>query len=172
MLPSTSLAVILTTNSWVGGRNNVLGACYIAVGGLCLIAALFFVVGYDMGGCCCSTLLCISGAKPAAQSHHESFLSEHSASSLLRCQHAALSTWPRPPALLSGLIWKRPFGDLANLSWLRSHASEIHTQRQLLAALSSTAAGNGTASHAAASADGHAPAAQQVADVPPSVSKN
>ena len=42
-------AVILSTNSWVGGRNNFLGACYIAVGGLCLLAALFFFLGYDLG---------------------------------------------------------------------------------------------------------------------------
>ncbi|EFN56748.1 hypothetical protein CHLNCDRAFT_17454, partial [Chlorella variabilis] len=38
--------VIITTNSWVGGHNNFLGACYIAVGGLCLLASLFFVMGY------------------------------------------------------------------------------------------------------------------------------
>lgn len=43
------LAVILSTNSWVGGRNNFLGACYIAVGGICLLTALFFFLGYDIG---------------------------------------------------------------------------------------------------------------------------
>jgi hypothetical protein len=43
-------AVIISTNSWVGGRNNFLGACYLAVGGLCLLAALVFFVGYDLGG--------------------------------------------------------------------------------------------------------------------------
>jgi hypothetical protein len=60
------------------------------------------------------------------------------------------------------LIWKRPFGDLSNLSWLRRHASEIHTQQQLVAALSSNRVGNGDA----------APAAEAVAEVPASVSKN
>lgn len=44
-----SPAVILSTNSWVGGRNNFLGACYITVGGLCLLVALFFFLGYDLG---------------------------------------------------------------------------------------------------------------------------
>ena len=43
-------AVIISTNSWVGGRNNFLGACYLAVGGLCLLAALVFFLGYDLGG--------------------------------------------------------------------------------------------------------------------------
>ncbi len=47
--PSSCAAVILSTNSWVGGRNNFLGACYIAVGGVCLLTALFFFLGYDLG---------------------------------------------------------------------------------------------------------------------------
>lgn len=33
----------------MGGRNNFLGACYIAVGGVCLLTALFFFLGYDLG---------------------------------------------------------------------------------------------------------------------------
>ncbi len=45
------LAVIISTNSWVGGRNIFMGACYITVGGLCLLAALFFFAAYDLGGC-------------------------------------------------------------------------------------------------------------------------
>ena len=34
----------------MGGRNVFLGACYLAVGGVCLLAALFFFVAYDLGG--------------------------------------------------------------------------------------------------------------------------
>lgn len=95
--------VIITTNSWVGGRNNFLGACYIATGGACLLAALYFLLAYDLG-----------------------------------------------------LVWKRPVGDLANMSWLRHAAAESHAQQQFAAAASSStgAAGrNGTSSgHAAAPA--------------------
>lgn len=43
-------AVILTTNSWVGGKNIFLGALYVATGGVCLLIALFFFVSYDLGG--------------------------------------------------------------------------------------------------------------------------
>ena len=46
-----SKSVILTTNSWMGGRNNFLGAAYITVGGLCLLAALAFFLAYNAGGC-------------------------------------------------------------------------------------------------------------------------
>ncbi|PSC75562.1 ALA-interacting subunit 3 [Micractinium conductrix] len=74
-------AVILTTNSWVGGRNVFLGALYLATGGVCLALALFFFFGYDLG-------------------------------------------W----------IWKRRYGDLANVSWLRQHAAELHAQQQFAAA--------------------------------------
>lgn len=44
-----SKRVILTTNSWVGGRNIVLPGIYIACGGLCFLAALGFFIGYDLG---------------------------------------------------------------------------------------------------------------------------
>lgn len=44
-----SKRVILTTNSWVGGRNLVLPGVYIACGGLCFLTALGFFIGYDLG---------------------------------------------------------------------------------------------------------------------------
>lgn len=46
-----SKSVLLTTNSWVGGRNNFLGAAYITVGGLCFLTALAFFLAYNAGGC-------------------------------------------------------------------------------------------------------------------------
>eukprot|EP00887_Chlorella_sp_A99_P001274 scaffold14.g1274.t1 len=42
-------AVIVTTNSWVGGKNSFLGAFYLALGGACLAVALFFFLAYDLG---------------------------------------------------------------------------------------------------------------------------
>lgn len=85
--------IILSTNSWVGGRNNFLGACYITVGGLCLLVALFFFLGYDLG-----------------------------------------------------LIWKRQYGDMANLSWLREAGKEVQQQQaDMVAAASSTGKADGAA---------------------------
>lgn len=78
-------SIIISTNSWVGGRNNFLGACYIAVGGLCLLAALFFFVGYDLG-----------------------------------------------------VIGKRTYGDLSQLSWLKQHEDAIKHQQQEMKAKSSS----------------------------------
>lgn len=39
-----------------------------------------------------------------------------------------------PPPLPAGWIWKRRYGDLANVSWLRQHAAELHAQQQFAAA--------------------------------------
>ena len=44
-----SKSVILTTNSWVGGRNNFLGALWITIGGLSLLVALAFFLAYNAG---------------------------------------------------------------------------------------------------------------------------
>jgi hypothetical protein len=44
-----SKKVIITTNSWVGGRNMVLPIIYLIMAGLCYLGALFFFVGYDLG---------------------------------------------------------------------------------------------------------------------------
>ncbi|PRW50939.1 ALA-interacting subunit 3 isoform A [Chlorella sorokiniana] len=85
--------IILSTNSWVGGRNNFLGACYIAVGGLSLLMALFFFLGYDLG-----------------------------------------------------LIWKRQYGDMVNVSWLREAGKEVQQQQDdMRAAASSTGKADGAA---------------------------
>uniref|UniRef100_A0ACD5WJJ7 Uncharacterized protein n=1 Tax=Avena sativa TaxID=4498 RepID=A0ACD5WJJ7_AVESA len=41
-----SKAVVLSTASWIGGRNNFIGIAYLTVGGLCLSLALGFTVLY------------------------------------------------------------------------------------------------------------------------------
>ena len=41
--------VILTTNSWVGGRNLFLGIVYLVVAGLAFLAALGFLFCYHLG---------------------------------------------------------------------------------------------------------------------------
>ena len=44
-------------------------------------------------------------------------------------------------AASAGLIWKRQYGDMANLSWLRRHATELNAQQQFMAASSSNGGG-------------------------------
>ncbi|EMS60361.1 ALA-interacting subunit 1 [Triticum urartu] len=39
-------AVVLSTASWIGGKNNFIGVAYVAVGGICLLLAMGFVVLY------------------------------------------------------------------------------------------------------------------------------
>jgi hypothetical protein len=41
-----SKAVVLSTASWIGGRNNFIGFAYLTIGGLCLFLALGFTVLY------------------------------------------------------------------------------------------------------------------------------
>ena len=38
-----SKQVVLSTMSWIGGKNDFLGAVYIGVGALCLFLAVLFV---------------------------------------------------------------------------------------------------------------------------------
>lgn len=44
-----SKRLIITTNSWVGGKNLVLPGVYLAAAGLCYLTALAFFLGYDLG---------------------------------------------------------------------------------------------------------------------------
>jgi len=39
-----SKAAILSTSSWIGGKNLFLGICYLVVGGLCLLLAFGFLI--------------------------------------------------------------------------------------------------------------------------------
>jgi hypothetical protein len=39
-------ALVLSTASWIGGKNNFIGIAYVAVGGICLFLAMGFVVLY------------------------------------------------------------------------------------------------------------------------------
>ncbi|XP_047083411.1 putative ALA-interacting subunit 4 [Lolium rigidum] len=41
-----SKAVVFSTASWIGGRNNFIGIAYLTIGGLCLFLALGFTVLY------------------------------------------------------------------------------------------------------------------------------
>jgi len=41
-----SKALVLSTTSWIGGKNKFIGVAYLIVGGLCLFLALVFVVLY------------------------------------------------------------------------------------------------------------------------------
>jgi hypothetical protein len=43
---SGTKSVILTTSSWIGGKNLFLAIAYMAVGGLCFLLAAAFLVGY------------------------------------------------------------------------------------------------------------------------------
>ena len=40
--------IILSNTTIFGGKNTFLGICYIIVGGLSLISAIFFVIGYKI----------------------------------------------------------------------------------------------------------------------------
>jgi len=46
---SGSKRIILTTNSWMGGRNTFLPIAYLVVSGLSFLVALAFFLGYDLG---------------------------------------------------------------------------------------------------------------------------
>lgn len=41
-----SKALVLSTTSWIGGKNNFIGVAYLSVGGFCLFLALLFLVLY------------------------------------------------------------------------------------------------------------------------------
>lgn len=38
--------LVLSTTSWIGGKNNFLGVAYLTVGGLCLFLAMGFIFLY------------------------------------------------------------------------------------------------------------------------------
>lgn len=38
--------LVLSTTSWIGGKNDFLGVAYLTVGGLCLFLALVFILLY------------------------------------------------------------------------------------------------------------------------------
>lgn len=38
--------LVLSTTSWIGGKNSFLGVAYLAVGGFCLFVAISFILLY------------------------------------------------------------------------------------------------------------------------------
>jgi hypothetical protein len=42
-------SLVLSTNSWMGGRNIFLGIVYLVVAGLALLTSLGFVLAYHLG---------------------------------------------------------------------------------------------------------------------------
>lgn len=38
--------LVLSTTSWIGGKNDFLGIAYLTVGGLCLFLAMSFIIIY------------------------------------------------------------------------------------------------------------------------------
>lgn len=39
-------SLVLSTTSWIGGKNNFIGLAYITVGAICLLLAIFFILLY------------------------------------------------------------------------------------------------------------------------------
>lgn len=42
-------SLVLSTNSWMGGRNMFLGIVYLVVAGLCFLTSIGFVLAYHLG---------------------------------------------------------------------------------------------------------------------------
>jgi len=42
-------SLVISTNSWMGGKNLFLGVCYLVIAGLALLVSIAFLVTYHLG---------------------------------------------------------------------------------------------------------------------------
>lgn len=42
-------SIVLSTNSWMGGKNLFLGVCYLVVAGIALLVSVGFLITYHLG---------------------------------------------------------------------------------------------------------------------------
>ena len=49
LLLCAAQTLVLSTNSWMGGKNMFLGVCYLVIAGLALMVSIAFLLTYHLG---------------------------------------------------------------------------------------------------------------------------